>query len=298
MIEIKGLKKAFDDNHVLIDINMHVGEGKIYGLVGSNGCGKTTIMKHIMSIYAPDAGKIMYQGQSIFGREYMSSIYYVQDDLFFPFNYTINDLFNYEKMFYPNASEAVFNKLKTYFKVDEQKKLRTLSKGQKRQAAFILAIASQTETLLLDEIVDGLDAVVRKKFWQVIMSEVMDRKLTLLISSHALTELDNICDQVGILHEGKIVKEESMEILKEETKRIQYAVKGDYTLPKSDAYEILQDKLIGKVHFVVLKGDADLFETDLYELNEVLLFEVLTMSLEEIFISELGGLGYGNEEYN
>jgi ABC-2 type transport system ATP-binding protein len=298
MIEIKGLKKSFEANRVLLDVNMSVEKGKIYGLVGSNGCGKTTIMKHIMSIYHEDEGQILYDGKDIKHSDYMSSVYHVQDDLFFPMNYSIDDLFNYEKLMYENASEAVFKKLKDYFKLDDKKKLRNLSKGQKKQAAFILAIASQAETILLDEIVDGLDAVVRKKFWQVIMTEVMDRGLTILISSHALTELDNICDKVGILHEGVIVKEENMDTLKDETKRIQFAIKGDFAPVHSEAYDIIQDKLIGKVHFLVLKGDIEAFKKDLYEQADVLLFEVLTMNLEEIFISELGGLGYGNEEYN
>jgi len=297
MIKIIELKKSFDTSHVLKGISLHAEKGKIYGLVGSNGCGKTTIFKHIMNIYKGDSGQILYNDTKVPNDDYMNHIYYVQDDLFFPMNYCLDDLFEYEKMLYLTMSFDKYNNLKTFFKMDGQKKLRTLSKGQKKQAAFILAIASMTETLMLDEIVDGLDAVIRKKFWKVLMSEVIDRELTVVISSHALTELDNICDKVGILHEGHIVREDSIETLKDETKRIQFAIKGEFESKENDAYEVLKVTLVGKVHFAVVRGDSDQFKDDLYEQCDVLLYDELHMNLEEIFVTELGGLGYGNEEY-
>jgi len=297
MIKIIELKKSFDTSHVLKGISLHAEKGKIYGLVGSNGCGKTTVFKHIMNIYKGDSGQILYNDTEVPNNEYMNHIYYVQDDLFFPTNYCLDDLFEYESMLYNTMSSDKYNNLKTFFKMDGSKKLRTLSKGQKKQAAFILAIASMTETLMLDEIVDGLDAVIRKKFWKVLMSEVIDRELTVVISSHALTELDNICDKVGILHEGHIVREDSIETLKEETKRIQFAIKGEFESMENEAYEILKVTLVGKVHFAVVRGDSDQFRDDLYVQYDVLLYDELHMNLEEIFVTELGGLGYGNEEY-
>jgi len=297
MIKIKNIKKRFDDNDVLKAIDINIDKGKIYGLVGSNGCGKTTLFKHIMNIYVPDEGSILYADESIKESGYLSKIYYVQDDLFFPSNYTLDDLFNYEVMFYETMSTVKYQQLKTYFKMDGKRKLRSMSKGQKKQAAFILAIAAMTETLLLDEIVDGLDAVVRKKFWQVIMTEVMDRELTVVISSHALTELDNICEKVEILHEGYIVREDSIEKIKEETKRVQFALTKTFESIVSLEYEIVKSTLVGSVHFSVVRGDVESFKNDLYGKYDVLLFDVLNMNLEELFISELGGLGYGNEEY-
>jgi ABC-2 type transport system ATP-binding protein len=297
MIRVNNLRKSFDEHLVLEDINMTIEPGKIYGLVGSNGCGKTTILKHMMSIYKADSGQILYGDVCISDDDYLNKIYYVQDDLFFPMNYSLDDLFDYEKMMYSTMSEKKFQQLKEYFKLAGDKKLRSLSKGQKKQAAFILAIASMTETVLLDEIVDGLDAVVRKKFWQVIMSEVMDRQLTLVISSHALTELDNICDRVGILHDGKIVREDDIDLIKEQTKRVQFAIKGDFEGLVSEEFEIVKDSLIGKVHFAVIRGNVEKFKAMLEAKHEVLLYDVLMMNLEEIFISELGGLGYGIEEY-
>lgn len=297
MIKVLGLKKTFDEQDVLKEVNMHVQAGKIYGLVGSNGCGKTTIFKHIMGIYKADQGKITYGDVPIDNEDYLEKIYYVQDDLFFPMYYSLNDLFDYEKMLYPTMSNEKYLSLLNYFQLDGTKKLRTLSKGQKKQAAFILAIASMTETLLLDEIVDGLDAVIRKKFWKVIMTEVMDRSLTVMISSHALTELDNICDVVAILHKGEIVREESIDTLKEETKRIQFALTKPFIDKTSSDYKIIKISLIGKVYFITIKGDLETFKNELYEAYDVLLYEELCMNLEEIFVTELGGLGYGTEEY-
>jgi ABC-2 type transport system ATP-binding protein len=298
MIVVDKLVKSFDSELVLNGIDLGVEKGKIYGLVGSNGCGKTTVFKLITSIYKPDAGTIYYSEEAIDFSNYLNKMYYVQDDLFFPIGYSLDDLFDFEKMYYPEMSKEKFEQLKNYFNINSKKKLRSLSKGQKKQAAFILSIASMTETILLDEIVDGLDAVVRKKFWQVIMSEVMDRELTVMISSHALTELDNICDKVAILHEGKIVREDTIERMKEETRKVQYAVTGELKLIGSSEYELIKNKRIGSVYFAVIKGSVDTFKSELYELNEVLLFDELAMNLEEIFITELGGLGYGIEDYD
>jgi ABC-2 type transport system ATP-binding protein len=296
MIEIRSLHKTFGTHKVLNGVDMSIDTGTIYGLVGSNGCGKTTILKHIIGIYKSDQGSISCFDQEIC-HKHLDNVYYVQDDLFFPLNYTLDTLFDYEAMLYKKMSREKYKKLLAFFKLPHDRRLRSLSKGQKKQAAFILAIASMTDLILLDEIVDGLDAVVRKKFWQVIMAEVMDRQLTIVISSHALTELDNICDKVGILHEGKIVKEDAIDSLKDEIKRVQFAIQEEFDMGSSDHYEIVKDALVGKVHFTVIKGDVKAFEKDLKDKHQVLLFDVLTMNLEEIFISELGGLGYGTEEY-
>lgn len=296
MIKVLNLEKSFGENVVLKGVDMHVRQGKLYGLVGSNGCGKTTVFKHIMGLYKGQ-GQIYYHDSNIENKDYLEKVYYVQDDLFFPINYTLEDLYKYESLYYPKMDESKYKQLVDFFKMDTSKKLRTMSKGQKKQAAFILAIASMTETLILDEIVDGLDAVIRKKFWKVIMTEIMDRNVTVLISSHALTELDNVCDTIGILHDGVIVREDEMDKLKEETKRVQFALKADYKPLTSDAYAVISNQLVGRVYFAVIKGDLNQFKTDLYKSSDVLLFEELTMNLEEIFISELGNLGYGGEDY-
>lgn len=299
MLELKSITKSFRDFKVLEDINITARPGEIYGLVGSNGCGKTTLLKHILQIYRQDSGELYYKGEVVKeDSELFKDFYYVQDDLFFPFGSTLRTLFEYEKMFYENMSEEKFNKLIKFFSIDSDKKLSTMSKGQKKQAAFVLAMAANPKVLLLDEIVDGLDAVVRRKFWNVLIKEVQENNMIVIISSHALKELDNISDRVGIMHQGKIIKEENMESLRDNLKRIQFAVEGDYEDIQGENFRVLKTVKIGSVYFVTLEGNTEEFEKALREKYKVLIFSELAMNLEEIFITELGGTGYGIEEYD
>ncbi len=299
MLELKSITKSFRDFKVLEDINITANPGEIYGLVGSNGCGKTTLLKHILQIYRQDSGEVYYKGELVKeDSELFKDFYYVQDDLFFPFGSTLKTLFDYEKMFYENISEEKFNKLIKFFSINQDKKLSTMSKGQKKQAAFVLAMAVNPKVLLLDEIVDGLDAVVRRKFWNVLIKEVQENNMIVIISSHALKELDNISDRVGIMHQGKIIKEENMESLRDNLKRIQFAVDGEYEEIQGESFKVLKTVKIGSVYFVTLEGKTAEFEKALREKYKVLIFSELAMNLEEIFITELGGTGYGIEEYD
>jgi len=298
MIEIQGLNKWFRDFNVLKDINITANTGEIYGLVGSNGCGKTTLLKHIMQIFESDSGKVFYKEVEIDERSLdLDKFYYIQDDLYFPYGYNLDMLFKYESKLYPNMSSEKYEKLLKFFNINRKAKLSTLSKGQKKQAAFIIAVSAEPEVLLLDEVVDGLDAVVKRKFWNVLINEVMERKITVIISSHDLKEIDNICDKVGIMHEGKIIKEEKMDTLKAEIKRVQFAIDEEFEIIKGEDYEVIKVQKIGSVYFGIIKGDVDVFRKDLNEKYTLLIFDELSIDLEEIFIIELGGAGYGKEEF-
>lgn len=297
MLRIDNLSKKFGEFQVLNDININAETSQIYGLVGSNGCGKTTLLKHIMMIFRQDEGKIFYDDVQVKeDSEIIKDFYYVQDNLFFPYQYTLSKLFAYEKLMYKNMSENKFNELVSYFNVDKNKNLNKMSKGQRKQAAFILAISAQPKVLLLDEIVDGLDAVIKRKFWDVLIQEVMDNEITVIISSHDLKELDNICDKVGIMHEGKVLKEENLEKMKNEIKRVQFAVEGDFEAGRFSEFNIVKSVKIGSINICTLTGDVDEFKEKLEKEYKVLLFDKLSMSLEEIFITELGGAGYGTEK--
>ena len=297
MLTINNLSKKFGDFQVLENININAEKSQIYGLVGSNGCGKTTILKHIMKIYMADEGNIAFDGEEVKEEtEIIKDFYFVQDSLFFPYQYTLNKLFQYEKLMYKNMSEEKFEYLLKYFSVDKNKVLNKMSKGQKKQAAFILSIAAQPKLLLLDEIVDGLDAVIKRKFWDVLIKEVMDNEMTVIISSHDLKELDNICDKVGIMHEGKVLREENLEKMKEDIKRVQFAVEGEFDKKQIQDFNILQTVKIGSVFILTLTGNIDEFKRYLESKYTLLLFDKLSMSLEEIFITELGGVGYGKEK--
>lgn len=298
MIRVEGLNKWFRDFNVLKDINITANTGQIYGLVGSNGCGKTTLLKHIIQIFKGDSGNIYYKDTQIKEESpEIEKFYYIQDDLYFPYGYNLDMLFKYESKLYKNMSVEKYEKLLKFFNINRKAKLTTLSKGQKKQAAFIIAVSAKPEVLLLDEVVDGLDAVVKRKFWNVLINEVMERDVTVIISSHDLKEIDNICDKIGIMHEGRIIKEEKMDTLKEEVKRVQFAVEEEYKDIKSDKYEIIKTQKIGSVYFGIIKGDVDIFRKDLNEKYTLLIFDELSMDLEEIFITELGGAGYGKEEF-
>lgn len=297
MLKTENLSKKFGDFNVLTNININAEKGQIYGLVGSNGCGKTTLLKHLMMIYKQDEGTIFYDDIQVKeDSNILRDFYFVQDNLFFPYQYTLNKLFNYEKLMYSNMSEDKFNELVKYFNIDKNKNLNKMSKGQRKQAAFILAIAAQPKVLLLDEIVDGLDAVIKRKFWDVLIQEVMDNEMTVIISSHDLKELDNICDKVGIMHEGKILKEENLEKMKDEIKRVQFAVEGEFDISKFKEFNLIKSIKIGSINICTLTGNVDEFKEKLENEYKVLLFDKLSMSLEEIFITELGGAGYGTEK--
>jgi len=298
MLKINDLSKKFKDFQVLNNINLSADIGQIYGLVGSNGCGKTTLLKHIMNIYEQDSGYIFFNGEAVRGNsEIVKEFYYVQDNLFFPSQYSLNKLFEFEDLIYRNVSKEKFDKLVEFFNIDKNKNLNKMSKGQKKQAAFVMAISTQPKVLLLDEIVDGLDAVVKRKFWSVLIQEVLDRKMVVVISSHDLKELDNICDKVGIMHEGRILKEENLEKMKNEIKRVQFAVEGELGEIDNIDFQVLKLVKIGSIYICTLTGKVDNFKKYLYSKHEVIIFDELSMSLEDIFITELGGAGYGTENF-
>lgn len=298
MLKVNDLSKKFRDFKVLNNLNLSAELGQIYGLVGSNGCGKTTLLKHIMNIYKMDSGYIFFNGDAVDeDSEILKEFYYVQDNLFFPNQFTLNKLFEYEKLIYKNISQEKFEHLVEFFNIDKNKNLNKMSKGQKKQAAFVMAISTQPKVLLLDEIVDGLDAVVKRKFWNVLIQEVMDNEMVVIISSHDLKELDNICDKVGIMHEGKILKEENLEKMKNEIKRVQFAIEGDLEKITDTDFDIIKTVKIGSIYLCTLTGNVEHFKKYLENKYNVLIFDELSMSLEEIFITELGGVGYGTEDY-
>lgn len=298
MLNVNDLNKKFRGLEVLNNINISAESGQIYGLVGSNGCGKTTLLKNIMRIYRPDSGYVFLNGDAVEeDSEIIKEFYYVQDSLFFPNQYSLNKLFEYEKLLYKDISTEKFDKLVELFNIDKNKNLNKMSKGQRKQAAFVMAISTQPKVLLLDEIVDGLDAVVKRKFWNILIQEVMDNEMVVIISSHDLKELDNICDKVGIMHKGKILKEENLEKMKSEIKRVQFAIEEDLENIINDKFDIIKTVRIGSIYLCTLTGNVEQLKTYLESKYKVLIFDVLSMSLEDIFITELGGVGYGTEDF-
>ncbi len=297
MIEVKNVTKRFGDFIALDDLNMHVERGAIYGLVGPNGAGKSTIIRHICGVYKQDSGEITIDGEKVFENESLKGkMAVIPDDIFFFTQANTLDMMKFYKNMYPNFDEQLFHKIAACFPAINMKKMiRTLSKGMQKQVAFMLAVASKPELMVLDEPVDGLDPVMRRQIWSLIMADVAEHGLTVLISSHNLRELEDVCDHVGIMNNGKILIERSLDDLQTSITKIQVAFENE--TPKfPDSIQVLKQITNGRVHTLIVKGEPHAAETAISQLNP-LLMDVLPLTLEEIFIYELGGENYAVKDF-
>ena len=217
MVQINNLSKDFDGYKALNGLNLSVNKGSIYGLVGVNGSGKTTVIKHLAGVYKPDSGSILVDGTEVYDNEKVKArMNYVPDDLYFFPQYNLKMLRKFHKSTYKTWSDDRFNELIALMELDEKRSVGRFSKGMQKQAALTLALAAQPELLILDEPIDGLDPIVRKRIFTWIIEDVADRQMTVLISSHNLKEMDGICDTVGIIKGGKMLIEQDLDELKAE----------------------------------------------------------------------------------
>lgn len=292
MIQARNVVKSFDGFQALRGTTLHVRRGCIYGLVGPNGAGKSTIIRHIAGIYKPEAGEIYIDGQPIWENvELKQRIAYIPDEIFYYQGASIDDMCKFYRAIYKNFDIELFGKLEEFFpKINRKKKIRSLSKGMQKQVAFWLAISCRPDVLILDEPVDGLDPVMRKQVWSILMKEVADRRMTVLVSSHNLRELEDVCDHVGIMSEGSVILERSLEEMQENTIKIQMAFEGEMP-DMSDIRDILHVSNSGRVITVIAKGNAAQITAQI-EAKRPLFYDLLPLTLEEIFIYELGGTDY------
>ena len=302
MLTATGVSKSFDGRIALDDLTLHVKKGSVYGLVGPNGAGKTTFIKALMGIYRPDSGEILLDGKTIRENEpTKEKIAYVCDDLFFFTTYSIMQTAKLYSRLYPNWSWELFHKLHDIYKIDLSRKVIRLSKGMQKQVAFWLGLSAQPEMMILDEPIDGLDPVMRRNTWKLILNEVSLRDMTVLISSHNLRELEDVCDHVGIMFGGKMVIEKSLDDMKGNIHKIQLAFprtaenSGDDETPlwkkATESLTVLHESHIGSVTGLIVKGDADAIRAAVLPFAPVV-FDLLPLTLEEVFIYELGGMGY------
>ncbi|QEK11349.1 ABC transporter ATP-binding protein [Crassaminicella thermophila] len=292
MIKVKSLDKYFSDFKALDNVNLNVQKGSIYGLVGPNGSGKTTLIKHLTGIYKQDSGSVEILGKTVYENiDIKSKIGYIPDDLYFFPQYTIKGMASYYKSIYPKWNEDRYKRIKEVFKIDENRKINKLSKGMQKQVSFWLTLSSMPEIMILDEPIDGLDPLMRRKVWNLVIEDVAERETTVLISSHNLKELENICDHVGIMHKGKMLIERNLDDLKSDVHKIQIAYKNDFPVNISKEIEILHKEKRGSVYLLIVKGEREKIISNFNKYNPVIL-DVLPLSLEEIFIYELGGAGY------
>jgi len=293
MITVKNVTKTFDSFTALDTLSLNVEKGSIYGLVGPNGSGKTTIMKAIAGIYKVDSGEIFIDGQKSFENvEVKNKTIYISDELYFFNNFSIKQMSNFYKRVYSNWDQERFNKLKDVFNIDINRNANRLSKGMKKQVAIWLAVSAKPDVLILDEPLDGLDPVMRRKVLNILMQDVADRNLTVMISSHNLRELEDICDHVGIISNGKLVLQRKLDDMKSETHKVQLAFKdGIFPAEIEDKFNVLNKSQLGQVYSVILNGPKESIEKEINKYKP-LVFDMIPLTLEEIFIYELGGKDY------
>ena len=290
MIEVKNVVKEFDGFRALDDMTMTVPKGSVYGLVGPNGAGKSTIIRHLTGIYRQDSGEILVEGVPVFETpEVKNRIAYIPDDIFYFSNASIREMADFYRSVYPHFDEERFKKLGEVFKLDPKRQMRRLSKGMQKQAAFWVAVSLRPEILILDEPVDGLDPVMRRQIWSIIMADVAENGTTVLVSSHNLRELEDVCDHVGIMSNGRIMIERSLADLQENIVKIQLALPDGGMLP--EGLDILHKSSTGRLQSLIMHGSADELEERLAA-AQPLFIDVVPLTLEEIFIYELGGADY------
>lgn len=286
MLELKNVTKTFGTLKALDDLTMTVPKGAVYGLVGPNGAGKSTAIRHAVGVYRPDSGTITLDGKPIYENpEVKLRIGSIPDEVFYFQSATMADMKTYYKGMYPQFDEALFDKLYEVFPLPKNSPIRRFSKGMQKQVAFHLSICTHPELLILDEPVDGLDPVMRRQVWSLLLSEVAQRETTVLVSSHNLRELEDICDHVGIMDHGKMLLERSLADMQGSTHKLQLVGNVPQDL------EILHESSSGRLKTLVVRGDAQEIAQKV-KLTEPAYFDVLPLSLEEIFIYELGGVNY------
>lgn len=290
MIEVKNLVKQFDGFRALDNLNMTVPDGAVYGLVGPNGAGKSTIIRHMTGIYRQDSGELLIDGAPVFENPALKSrIAYIPDDIFYFSNATIQETANFYRSVYPNFDNARFKKLGELLELDPKRQMRRLSKGMQKQAAFWINVSLHPDILILDEPVDGLDPVMRRQIWSIVMSDVAENGTTVLVSSHNLRELEDVCDHVGIMNKGKLMIERTLSDLQEGIVKIQLALPDGEALP--DGLEILHRASTGRLQTLIIHGSAAEIQARLV-LCKPLFVDIVPLTLEEIFIYELGGADY------
>ena len=291
MIEVRDLKKSFGDSWALNGVNISVPRGSVYGLVGPNGAGKTTLIKHLAGVFIPDSGTVTIDGQPSFENvQVKSRVVYIPDDIYFFPQATLLDMKKFYQSVYPLFDEERFKKLHEVFPFDPKRSLRRLSRGMKKQAAFWLGICLKPDLMLLDEPVDGLDPVMRRKVWSVLLQDVAERNMTVFVSSHNLRELEDVCDHVGIMHEGRIILERNLSEIQNNIIKLQVAFDGP--LPEEmNQLDILNRQVTGRVWVLIVRGDRDRILSHVGNLNPIIM-DALPLTLEEIFVYELGGMNY------
>ena len=286
MLELTNITKTFGTFKALDALSLHVPKGAVYGLVGPNGAGKSTAIRCALGVYHPDSGKVLLDGQPVYENpEQKLRMVSIPDEIFYYPSASLEDMRKFYRGVYPAFDDKLFDRLYEVFQLPKNGQIRRFSKGMQKQAAFHLSICARPDMLVLDEPVDGLDPVMRRQVWSLILSEVAQRGTTVLISSHNLRELEDICDHVGIMDHGKMLLERSLADMQGSTVKLQIVGAAPAEL------EVLHESSSGRLRTLVVRGTVEQVEAMVKPLSPAY-YDILPLSLEEIFIYELGGADY------
>ena len=296
MIEVKDVVKTFDGFAALNGASITVPDGGVYGLVGPNGAGKSTIIRNLTGIYRPDRGQVLVEGVPVYENpEKKTLIASIPDDWYYFPSATIADMMKFYRGFYSTFDMARYEKFREVFSLPEKSPIRRMSKAMQKQAAFWLTMSCRPRYLILDEPVDGLDPVMRRQVWSLMMSDVSEHGTTVLVSSHNLRELEDVCDHVGIMNKGKVLLERSLTDLQENIIKLQAVWKPGEMPALPRELEVLHTSNVGRVYTYIVRGSAQAVTEKMGQFQPLML-EALPLSLEEIFIYELGGEQYAVKE--
>lgn len=303
MIEIKDLsltfKNADEDHEALKAVTLDIPEGCIYGFVGSNGAGKSTLLRVISGIYRPDSGSVTIDETEVYDRpQAKENIFFVSDETVQFSRLTVNDLKSFYQSSYPTFDDKVFDDLISKLNLPRKKPLSQFSKGMKRQAIVAAALACRTKYILLDEAFDGLDPAMRRLIRTMIVDDIFDRGATLIVSSHNVTEIGELCDRAMLLHKGEVIFAKDIDDVREGFEKVQIALPDgelDRTVIENAGVEVLSFKTLGRVSTVITKGDKADITAKLSALSPAVL-ELVPLTLEEIFIYEMEVRGYAVSE--
>ena len=296
MLEANNVVKTFDGFRALDGANMTVPRGAVYGLVGPNGAGKSTIIRHFTGVYRPDSGQVTLDGQPVYENPAAKSrMAVIPDDWYYFPQASIRDMARLYAGTHPFFSWDRYHKLREAFPLPEKQLLRRMSKGMQKQAAFWLVMSCMPEVLVLDEPVDGLDPVMRRQVWSLLLGDVADRGTTVLVSSHNLRELEDVCDHVGIMNKGQVLLERSLSELQDNTVKLQVAYATAEEPPLPEGIRVLHRSAVGRVITYIVRGSREDVLHRMQALSPLLL-EAIPLTLEEIFIYELGGADYAVRE--
>ncbi|MBQ8552130.1 MAG: ABC transporter ATP-binding protein [Clostridia bacterium] len=292
MIEINNVSMSYGKIRSLENVNAVVKDGSIFGLIGSNGSGKSTMLRILCGIIRPDSGTVTYDSLPVWENELVKQdIVYLSDEQYFMPHCTINDMRKLYKTVYTSFSDETFGKLKNIFTLDCDRKINTFSKGMKKQASVMLGISARPKYLLCDETFDGLDPVVRQLVKRILAEESAEGGMTTIIASHNLREMEDICDTVGLLHKGELLFVRELDDMKSGLHKVQAIFEGEFDAGMLTPMKILGFSRRGSLVSFIARGTVDEINAQMIAKNPTF-YETVPLTLEEIFICEMEEKGY------